>query len=33
MRHSVLVLSIFFIIGLVILYFTPFDKVKKRDTV
>ncbi|TVQ51385.1 MAG: MFS transporter [Saprospirales bacterium] len=33
MRYSVLILSIFFIIGLVILYFTPFDKVKKRDTV
>lgn len=31
MRNSVLILSIFFIIGLIILYFTPFEKVKKRE--
>ena len=32
MRNSVLILSIFFIIGLIILYFTPFEKVKKGET-
>ena len=31
MRNSVLALAVFFVIGMILLYLTPFEKVRKRS--